>query len=159
MQSERKKKQEQRFVQLRGMTAHSVTEIDAPRKTGRHAVGIIGQAAGEASNAANSHAHGERYRKQVAGAARDAQPLLRPLHRKRSAQKSADDRLARHQIDGIVPVMERGEWIFEPVQNLAADRSAADRCRDDPHTAGIGQEVAGASPVPSIELKSYKISE
>src|SRR5690242_14641873 len=141
------------------MPADSVTEIDAPRKTGSHAVGIVGQAAGEASDAANSHAHGERYRKQVASAARYVEPLLGPLHRQRSAEESADDRLARHQVDGIVPVIERGEWIFEPVQNLAADRSAADRRRDDPHTAGIGQEVAGASPVPSIELKSYKISE
>jgi hypothetical protein len=141
------------------MPADSVTEIDAPRKTGSHAVGIVGQAAAEASDAANSHAYGERYRKQVASAARYADPLLRPLHRQRSTQKSADDRLARHQVDGIVPVMERGEWIFEPVQNLAADRSAADRRRDDPHAAGIGQEIAAACPVPAIELKTNQVCQ
>ena len=61
-QNESQRHKKNRLIQLRRMPADSIAEIDTPWQTGRNAIGPIGQAAGEASNASDSDADGERHR-------------------------------------------------------------------------------------------------
>ena len=159
MQRPRQENQEQGLVQLRLMTVDSVTKIHSPRQVRRDAVGVIREPPGEATNPADGDAKSERYRKKIAGTARNRQPLLDPLHGQRTAEQSSHDGLAGQQISWIVPSMPRGHRIFQPIQQLAADRRAADRCRNNPHAAGVGQEIATALPAQAKQLESGQIGQ
>ena len=76
------------------MARDAVAEIDAPRQRRRQAVGAILETAQETPEAADRRSDADRHDEEVAGRAPLAGVPLRDLDGDRSAEQSADDRLA-----------------------------------------------------------------
>src|SRR5260370_28960784 len=82
------------LVQLYRMAAHSIAQIQAPRKGGGNAVRVIGNARQKATNPSDRDTDGHRNGKQISRAARHAGAALNPFNRDGAAQDGPDDGLA-----------------------------------------------------------------
>ena len=129
--------QERDLVELGGVAAHAVAEIDAPGERGRDAVGAVGEPVEIAPDAADRHRDGQWDREQVARSPDNPEAAFGPLHGDRAAEQATHDCLA-----------------LEPRQH---DRA---RCRpehgrnDHPAAVGVAEEVARAPPLAVVECKS-----
>lgn len=70
-----------------------------------------------------------------------------------AADETADDGLAGHEEDEVVGVLKCERGIFEPVEQLAADRGAGDRRRDDRPPRPVTNHIA-TPPLPQIESET-----
>lgn len=50
-------------------------------------------------------------------------------------------------------------WIFEPVQNLAADGCPNDSCSDDGEPARRRKKIAGLAPLSTIKPKTNSVGK
>lgn len=95
------------------MPKHTVTEVYAPRQTGRDAIGAIGHAGEETADSADADAQRERQDEQVAGRDNDTEPALDPLYCHEPADESADDGLAADQHVWVDPVRTELDGILD----------------------------------------------
>src|SRR5258708_38764348 len=74
------------LVQLYRMAAHSIAQIQAPRKGGSNAVRVVGNAGKKATNPSDGDTDGHRNGKQISRAAHHAGAALHPFNRAGAAQ-------------------------------------------------------------------------
>jgi hypothetical protein len=136
----REREHKEGFVELGGMAADAVAEIDAPRERCREAVGAIGEAGKEAADPPDGGAEGEGPDEGVAGGADDAADFFRELHAGPAAEEATDDGLAAEERGGIVggegEVVLRG---FGPSEELGAG-PRAERSADEQPEVGFEWE-------------------
>ena len=124
------------------MPADPVSEIDGPWEVGGESIGIIGNPCEQAADSADGDSDGHGNCKQVAGAAGDALPAFDPLDREGAAEESTDHGFARHPSGRVRSVSKDPRRVFEPSENLGAERRPADGCGNDCPTGAGFQEVA-----------------
>src|SRR5215472_16215696 len=127
----------QGLVKLDGVTQHAVAEIDAPRKTGRRAVGEIGQAREEAAEAPDGDAERERRHELQAGRTFDAGEELVDLDQDDPAADRASDRMAELEAP-------RQTEIEAAEQKRAGDGAEAEHDEIDGIVEGRARHDAGA---------------
>src|SRR5580700_7427005 len=121
---------EENFVELDGVAADAVAEIDGPGERGGFAVGVVGEAGEEAADAADGDADAEGQGEEIAGAAADAGEAFDEFDADPAAEESADDGFASRcneeceQLMGV-PGCEDGGELFGD-----AEEAAADECSD-----------------------------
>ena len=76
VQEQRKQREEEDFVELGGVAGDTVAEVHGPGERGGGAVGVVGEAGGEASDAADGDADTKRNGIQIAGAGVDSEEYL-----------------------------------------------------------------------------------
>ena len=156
---EREERQPGDLVQLRRMTTYAVAEVDAPGERGRDAVRVIFKSGKKAADAANGNREHERQREEISGAARDAEPALGPLDRDEAAEQRADNGFAGHHVGRVAPVRQRERRILEPVEQLASDRRAPERCGDHPSPLAGADDVTRARAQPQIKPESGQVRQ
>lgn len=85
---------EENFVELGGMAAEAIAEVDPPRQRGDGASGLVINAGEEAANAPDGDAKAQRKGEEVPGPDGNAEQALGKFDSKESADQRADDGLA-----------------------------------------------------------------
>lgn len=120
------------FVELSGMAAKAIAEVDAPGKRGGDADGVISYASKKASDAADSDADTERKSEKIASARSDAEETLSKFNSEEAADEGADDGFSREQNSGLREMKARLLRIFEQEKQLGAKHRADGCSGDDP---------------------------
>ncbi len=134
------------FVDLGGVAGDVVTEVDSPGQIGRSAVGVVGEAGEEAADASDGDAKGERNGVEVASGSAESDVALGEFDGEESEDESADDGFAADQVGGVVEIVPGELRVFEPEEELGAERASGDGCGDygpaERSGEGIGKAAA-----------------
>jgi len=96
------------------MARDAVAEVDGPWEIRGRAVGVIGEAGEEASDAANGDAEGERNGIEVAGGLAESDVAFSEFDSNQAERERADNGFASDEIGGVVKAMKSESRIFEP---------------------------------------------
>jgi len=138
--------QKEDFVELGGMAADAVAEVDSPRQMRGLAVGVICQPCKEAADAANRDTDAERQRKQVAGPSLNSAEALDDFYANPSAQQAAHNGFAAwgdeqgKQVPGSPSVAHGGPLLRKPKEAAAEERANGGRGQYGP-TLRLGDNV------------------
>ena len=129
---ERDQKQEEcDFVELRWVARDAVAEVDGPREIRGSAVGVVGEAGEEAANASDGDAESERDGVQIAGGGAEPNEALHEFDSDEAGDEGSDDGFASDEVVGVVEVLKREAWVFEPEKKFGTESSAGDGGSDD----------------------------
>jgi hypothetical protein len=105
---------ERDFVQLRWVARDVVAEVDGPGERGRNAVGVVGEAGEEASDAADGDAESEGDGVKVPGGVAKSDVAFREFDGDEPEGEGPDNSLASDEVVGIVEMMPGESRVFEP---------------------------------------------
>jgi hypothetical protein len=106
---------------LGGVAGDSVAEVDGPGECRGGAVGVVGEAGEEASDAADGDAEGEGDGVEVAGGGAESDVALGEFDADQAEDECADDGFAADEVGGVVEAVQGELRIFEPEQQFGAD--------------------------------------
>jgi hypothetical protein len=132
-------KQEGDFVELGGVAGDAVAEVDGPRESGGRTVGVVGEASEETSDASDGNAEGERDGIEVARGLAESNVALGKLDGDQAEGEGADDGFASDQVGRVMQAAPGELRVFEPEQELRAERGS-DYCGGDDGPAKRGGE-------------------
>jgi hypothetical protein len=93
----------------------AVAEVDGPGERGGRAVGVVGEAGEEASDAADGNTDGERDGVEVAGGLVESDVAFDQLDGDQASGERADDGFASDEIGGVVEAAPGELRVFEQV--------------------------------------------
>src|SRR5512140_3718368 len=102
------------------MATNAVAEIDARGKRGCDAVGVIGEAGQETTDATDSDADDQRENKKVAGGAALADTGFHEFHGEETSDETADNGLASHEERKVTPMLQSFCRILEKEEQFAS---------------------------------------
>jgi hypothetical protein len=122
-----------------------VAEVDGPGEVGGRAVGVVGEAGEEASDAADGDPEGEGDGVEVAGGVAQSDVAFGEFDADQAEDECADNGFAAGEVGGVVQAV-RGELrVFEPEQDLGAERASGYRGGDDGPAQRGGQGISEAA--------------
>ncbi len=151
--------EEEDFIKLRGVAGDSVAEVDGPGERGGGAVGVVGEARGEAADAADGDADAERDGIEIAGAGVDAEEELGDFDGEPSAEQTADDGLAAGGGEERSPVPAEAGSLLEEAEDACADECAEGGGGDEEPAVLVVEEVAAAGALAFVEGVSGGVGE
>jgi hypothetical protein len=142
--------QEDDFVELSGVAGDAVAEVDGPGEIRGSAVGVVGEAGEETSDASDGDAEGERDGVKVAGGGAESDVAFGEFDGEESEDEGADDGFASDEVGRIVQAMPGELRVLEPEEEFGADGGSgygggddgpAERSRDGVGEVAAEQEV------------------
>ncbi len=128
------------------MAGDAVAEVDGPGKICRRAVGIVGEAGEEASDAADCDAEGEWDGVEIAGGVAQSDVAFGEFDGDESEGEGADDGFASDEVGRIVETAPGELRVLEPEQEFGADGASGDGGGDDGPAErscnGVGEAAA-----------------
>jgi len=151
--------QEGDLVELGGVARDAVAEVDGPGEAGGRAVGVVGEAGEEASDAADGDAKGERDGVEVTGGVTESDIALDEFDGDQAASEGADDGFASDEGGGVVEVVQSEGGIFEPVEELGAERGSGDGGGEGGPAKRRGDGVSEAAAELEIDAEADNVGE
>ncbi len=108
------------------MAGDAVAEVDGPGEIGGRAVGVVGEAGEEASDASDGDAEGERDGVEVSGGIAESDVTFGEFDGDEASGECADDGFAADEVGGVVQVVPGELRVFEPVEELGAEGGSGD---------------------------------
>jgi hypothetical protein len=136
-----------------------VAEVDGPGETGGSAVGVVGEAGEEASDASDGDAEGERDGVEVAGGGAESDVAFGEFDGDESEDEGADDGLASDEVGGVVQAVPGELWVFEPEQELGADGASGYRGSDDGPAKGGDDGIREAAAECEVDGERDEVGE
>ena len=128
------------------MAGDAVAEVDGPGEIRGRAVGVVGEAGEETSDAADGDAEGERDGVQVAGGVAQSDVTFGEFDGDESEGEGADDCFASDEVGRIVQTVPGELRVLEPEQEFGADGASGDGGGDDGPAErscdGVGEAAA-----------------
>jgi len=137
----------------------AVAEVDGPGERGGSAVGIVGEAGEEATDAADGDAEGEGDGVEIAGGLAESDVALDELDGNQAKDEGADDGFATHEICGVVQVLPGEYRVFQPEEKLGAECCSGDGGCDHGPTDGRGDGIAEAAAEREIDAEGDEVGE
>ncbi len=113
------------------MAGDAVAEVYGPGEMSRRAVGVVGEAGEEASDAADGDAEGEGDRVEISGGDAQSDVTFDEFDSEEAEGKGSDDGFASDEVIRVVEVLQGEARIFEPEQKFGAEGRAGDCGGDD----------------------------
>jgi hypothetical protein len=152
-------KKKKNFVELGGMTAKTISEVDAPWQRGGDADGVIFDARKEAADTANGDTDAERKSEEIASARSDAEKTFEKFNNEEAADEGANDSFAREQNGGLREMKSRLLRIFEQEKQFGAKHRADGSSSDDPPATRIIETIASLAAQRKVSTKSNRIGK
>ena len=108
------------------MAGDAVAKVDGPGEARGRAVGVVGEAGEEASDAADGDAEGERDGVEVSGGFAESDVAFCEFDGDEAEGESADNGFASDEVVRVVEVLPRELGVFEPEQKLGTERASGD---------------------------------
>jgi hypothetical protein len=122
-----------------------VAEVDGPGEIGGRAVGVVGEAGEEASDASDGDAEGEGDGVEVSGGSAESDVAFGELDTDQTEGEGADDGLASDEVGGVVEAVQGELRVFEPEQEFGADGGSGYGGGDDGPAERGGDGVGEAA--------------
>jgi hypothetical protein len=124
----------------------AVAEVDGPGEIRGGAVGVVGEAGEETSDASDGDAECERDGVEVAGGGAESDVTFGEFDGDESEGEGADDGFAPDEVDRIVQTVPGELRVLEPEQEFGADGASGDGGGDDSPAErscdGVGEAAA-----------------
>jgi hypothetical protein len=130
---------------LGGVAGDVVAEVDGPGEIGGSAVGVVGEAGEETSDAADGDAEGEGDGVEVAGGGAESDVALGEFDADQAEGEGADDGFAADEVGGVVQAVQGELRVFEPEQEFGADGGSGYGGGDDGPAEWGGDGVGEAA--------------
>jgi hypothetical protein len=141
------------------MAGDGVAEVDRPGEIGGGAVGVVGEAGEEASDAADGDAEGEGDGVEVAGGVAQSDVTFGEFDADEAEDESAHDGLAAEEIFGVVQAVRGELGVFEPEQDFCAECASGHGGGDDGPAQRCGQGISEAAAKYEIDAEGDDIGE
>ncbi len=141
------------------MARDAISEVDGPGKIRGRAVGVVGEASEEATNAADGDPNCEREGVEVAGGLAETDIALGQLDGEEAEGECADDRLTSKQVRRIVKVVPSELRVFQPEQKLRADRRSGNGDGDHGPAQWGGDWVAESVAKREVDAERDDVGE
>jgi hypothetical protein len=137
----------------------AVAEVDGPGEIRGRAVGVVGEAGEEASDAADGDAESERDGVEVAGGLVESDVAFDEFDGDEACGERADDGFASDEIGGVVEAVPGEFGVFEQVEKLRAESGAGYGCGNDGPAEGNGDGIAEAAAENEVNTEGDEVGE
>ena len=151
--------EEEDFVELGGVAGDVVAEVDGPGEARRSAVGVVGEAGEEASDASDGDTEGEGDGVEVAGGGAEADVAFGEFDADQTEGEGADDGFASDEVGGVVQAVKGELRVLEPEQEFGAQRASGDGGGDDGPAERGGDGVGEAAAEGEVDGEGNTVGE
>jgi hypothetical protein len=136
-----------------------VAEVDGPGEIGRSAVGVVGEAGEEASDAADGDAECEGGGVEIASGSAESDVALEEFYGDEAEGERSDDGFAAKKVCGVVEMLPGDMRVFEPEENFGAERAPGDGSGDDRPTQRSDEGISEAAAECEVDAERDDVGE
>ena len=144
---------------MRGVAGDAVAEVDGPGEVSARAVGVVGEAGEEASDASDGDAEGEGDGVEVAGRVAQSDVAFGQFDADEAEDECADNGLAAGEVGWVVQAVRGQLRVFKPEQDFGAERASGDGGGDDGPAQRGGDGISEAAAKYEIDAEGDDVGE